>query len=213
MHFSSKTRNELFHRIFEIYLSIFTNKIFLLFLAQFLHSYRNSDKSVSKIIIENRFLTTRRVKYLWKCVATLVKIDGLSKISRWRWVAAEVFGNSWDCLTWKTRCPRSTYLILKRLILKTFLPPPHSRATLEVYTHTRTHTHTRIHPNTRTPLVSFPFFALPFYSPLCFFRRFLEFTLVFLNRFNATIFHASVLCLESNSRVDINITSYFFDPK
>lgn len=213
MHFSSKTRNELFHRIFEIYLSIFTNKIFLLFLAQFLHSYRNSDKSVSKIIIENRFLTTRRVKYLWKCVATLVKIDELSKISRWRWVAAEVFGNSWDCLTWKTRCPRSTYLILKRLILKTFLPPPHSRATLEVYTHTRTHTHTRIHPNTRTPLVSFPFFALPFYSPLCFFRRFLEFTLVFLNRFNATIFHASVLCLESNSRVDINITSYFFDPK
>ena len=192
---------------------IFTNKIFLLFLAQFLHSYRNSDKSILKIIIENRFLTTRRVKYLWKCVATLVKIDGLSKISRWRWVAAEVFGNSWDCLTWKTRCPRSTYLILKRLILKTFLPPPHSRATLEVYTHIRTHTHTRIHPNTRTPLVSFPFFALPFYSPLCFFRRFLEFTLVFLNRFNATIFHASVLCLESNSRVDINITSYFFDPK
>lgn len=210
MHFSSKTRNELFHRIFEIYLSIFTNKIFLLFLAQFLHSYRNSDKSILKIIIENRFLT--RVKYLWKCVATLIKIDG-RKISRWRWVAAEVFGNSWDCLTWKTRCPRSTYLILKRLILKTFLAPPHSRATLEVYTHTRTHTHTRIHPNTRTPLVSFPFFALPFYSPLCFFRRFLEFTLVFLNRFNATIFHASVLCLESNSRVDINITSYFFDPK
>lgn len=151
MHFSSKTRNELFHRIFEIYLSIFTNKIFLLFLAQFLHSYRNSDKSVSKIIIENRFLT--RVKYLWKCVATLVKIDGLSKISRWRWVAAEVFGNSWDCLTWKTRCPRSTYLILKRLILKTFLPPPHSRATLEVYTHTRTHAYTHTSEYSNAPRI------------------------------------------------------------
>ena len=147
----------------------FSNKIFLLFLAQFLHSYRNSDKSVSKIIIENRFLTTRRVKYLWKCVATLVKIDGLSKISRWRWVAAEVFGNSWDCLTWKTRCPRSTYLILKRLILKTFLPPPHSRATLEVYTHTRTHT--RIHAYIRIlerPSYLFPslhfLFTPPFVS-------------------------------------------------
>lgn len=168
-----------------------------------------------KIIIENRFLTTRRVKYSWKCVATQQLYSDWRKISHWRWVAAEVFGNSWDCLTWKTRCPRSTYLILKRLILKTFFPPPNSRATLEIYT---THAYTYPKLELVLPLVSFPFFALPFTSnsPLCSFlstRRFFEFTLVFLS-FNATIFHPPCICSSLNqlsSPVDINFTSYLFD--
>lgn len=168
-----------------------------------------------KIIIENRFLTTRRVKYSWKCVATQQLYSDWRKISHWRWVAAEVFGNSWDCLTWKTRCPRSTYLILKRLILKTFFLPPDSRATLEIYT---THAYTYPKLELVLPLVSFPFFALPFTSnsPLCSFlstRRFFEFTLVFLS-FNATIFHPPCICSSLNqlsSPVDINFTSYLFD--
>lgn len=110
-----------------------------------------------KIIIENRFLTTRRVKYSWKCVATQQLYSDWRKISHWRWVAAEVFGNSWDCLTWKTRCPRSTYLILKRLILKTFFPPPDSRATLEIYT-----THAYTYPNSNSCCPSYLFPSLHF---------------------------------------------------
>lgn len=127
----------------------------------FIYIYMKFGQIGLKIIIENRFLTTRRVKYSWKCVATQQLYSDWRKISHWRWVAAEVFGNSWDCLTWKTRCPRSTYLILKRLILKTFFPPPDSRATLEIYT---THAYTYPKLELVLPLVSFPFFALPFTS-------------------------------------------------
>lgn len=140
------------------------------------------------------------------------KIDW-RKISHWRWVAAEVFGNSWDCLTWKTRCPRSTYLILKRLILKTFLPPPHSRATLGVYTiHAHAHTRGIRTRNSRFPRI-FSLLCTSFYSPFVSFFAHYSFLRIHSRIFKLHvqrffIFRASVLCW-INSRVQSISTLHF----
>lgn len=213
MHFSSKTRNELFHRIFEIYLSIFKQNISIVsrtissFISEFgqirfkdynRESFLNNETreifvKMCRNASQNRW-TLKNLSLEMSCRGSIRKFVRLFNV--------------------KNAMPEINISNFKKVNFKNFPPPspfPRNLGSIHAYTHA--YTHTRIHPNTRTPLVSFPFFALPFYSPLCFFRRFLEFTLVFLNRFNATIFHASVLCLESNSRVDINITSYFFDPK
>lgn len=115
----------------------------------------------------------------------------------------------------KNAMPEINISNFKKVNFKNFLPPSRFPRNLGNIHDTRIHVSEL---ELVLPLVSFPFFALPFTSnsPLCFFlstRRFFEFTLVFLS-FNATIFHPPCICSSLNqlsSPVDINFTSYLFD--
>lgn len=170
-----------------------------------------------KITIENRFLTTRHVKYLWEShtgVATLVRAKNrLTKNLSLEMSCRGSIRKFVRLFNVKNAMPEINISNFKKVNFKNFPPPSPFPRNLGSIHDTRTHTHTRdTNSNSRFPRI-FSLLCTSFYSPFVSFFAHYSFLRIHSRIFKLHvqrffIFRASVLCW-INSRVQSISTLHF----